>query len=94
MGKFAGANSVTLHDHTECSLIRITLFATLTPYQVVKWTSSVIMPPTLEKLKGHIAKGHNALGSFVRAYIQNLLRYSFEIPYIDSSSKNNLHIFF
>ena len=40
------------------------------------------MPPTLEKLKGHIA-----LGSSVRASVQNLLRYSYEILYKNSSSK-------
>ena len=39
------------------------------------------MPPTLEKLKGHIA-----FGLSVRP-LQNLLRYSFEISYMDSSSK-------
>ena len=42
------------------------------------------MPPTFEKLKGHIV-----LGLSVRASVQNLLRYSFEILYMDSSSKNN-----
>ena len=47
------------------------------------------MPPTLEKLKGHIAMGWS-----VRVSFQNLLRYSFEISYMDSSSKNNWHIFF
>ena len=35
----------------------------------------LFMPPTSEKLKGHIA-----LGS-VHASVQNLLRYSFEIPH-------------
>ena len=44
--------------------------------------------PTLEKLKGHIV-----FGLSVRP-LQDLLRISFEISYIDSSSKNNLHIFF
>ena len=44
------------------------------------------MPPTLEKLKGHIAFGLSVRPS-VRASVQNLLRYSFEISYRDSSSK-------
>ena len=47
------------------------------------------MPPTLEKLKGHIA-----MGLSVSVSVQNLLRYSFEISYMDSSPKNNWHIFF
>ena len=40
------------------------------------------MPPTLEKLKGQIA-----LGLSVRVSVQNLLRYSCGISYMDSSSK-------
>ena len=43
------------------------------------------MSPTLEKLKGHIALGLSS----VCVSVQNLLRYSFEISYMDSSSKNN-----
>ena len=43
------------------------------------------MPPTLEKLKGHIAFGLSVYAS-VRP-LQNLLRYSFEISYMDSLSK-------
>ena len=53
---------------------------------------SLIMPSTLEKLKWHIAFGSSVHVS-VRP-LQNLSRYSFEISYMDSSSKNNLHIFF
>ena len=44
----------------------------------------LFMPPTLENLNGHIA-----LGLSVRVSIQNLLRYSFDISYMDSSSKSN-----
>ena len=50
-------------------------------------------PTTLEKLEGHIAFGFSVRPS-VRAFVQNLLRYSFEISYMDSSSKNNWRIFF
>ena len=46
------------------------------------------MPPTFEKLKGHIA-----FGLSVRL-LQKILRYSFEISYMDYSSKNNLYEFF
>ena len=49
---------------------------------------SVIMPPTLEKLKGHIALGLSVRPTFrlfFRVSVQNLLRYNFEfhilIPY-------------
>ena len=42
------------------------------------------MPPTLEKLKGHIALGLSVLPS-VHASVQNIVRYSFEISYMDSS---------
>ena len=60
------------------------------------------MPPTLEKLKGHIAFGllcpptlEKLMGHIVSMRsLQNLLRYSFEISYMDSSSKNNQLIFF
>ena len=45
------------------------------------------MPPTLEKLKGHIALGLSVHPS-VRP-LQNLLRYNFDISYMDSSSKDN-----
>ena len=41
------------------------------------------MPPTLEKFKGHIVIGLSVRPS-VRP-LQNLLRYSFEISYMDSS---------
>ena len=51
------------------------------------------MPPTLEKLKGHFALGLSVRPS-VRASVQNLLRYSFEISHMDSLSKNNLLVFF
>ena len=44
------------------------------------------MTPTLEKLKGHIALGLSMHPS-IPASIQNLLRYSFDISYIDSSFK-------
>ena len=40
-----------------------------------------ITPPTLENLKGHIAFASSVRPS-VRASVQNLLRYSFEISYI------------
>ena len=43
------------------------------------------MPQTLEKLKGHIAFCLSVRPS-VRL-LQNLLKYSFEISYMDSSSK-------
>ena len=43
------------------------------------------MPPTLEKLKGHIAFGSSVYASVHP--LQNLLRYSFEISYMDSLSK-------
>ena len=46
------------------------------------------MPPTLEKLKGHIAfalSGRASVRASVIKFI--LLRYSFEISYMDSSSK-------
>ena len=46
------------------------------------------MPPSLEKLKGHIAYGLSMCPS-VHVSVQNFLRYSFEISYMDSSSKNN-----
>ena len=59
------------------------------------------IPPTLENLQGHFAFGLSVHPSYrqsicpsVRASIQNLLRYSFEISYVDSSSKNNWHAFF
>ena len=39
------------------------------------------MPPTLEKLKGHIA--------FICVSVQIFLIYSFEISYMDFSSQNN-----
>ena len=56
------------------------------------------MPPTLEKLMGHIYAPK--FGKVEGAYcfqlnrvcvrqLQNLLRYCFEISYMDSSSKNN-----
>ena len=51
---------------------------------------SFFMPPTLEKLKGHIALGSCVRPSVrpsVHASVQNLLRYSFEISYMDTSSK-------
>ena len=51
-------------------------------------TLKLFMPPTLEKLKGHIAFGLSVRPS-VHASVQNLLIYSFEIPYMDSSSINN-----
>ena len=51
------------------------------------------MPPTLEKLKGHIVWACPSVHPSVRP-LQNLLRYSFEISYMDSSSKNHWHIFF
>ena len=54
----------------------------------VQSTSALGMPPTLKKLKGHIA-----FGLSIRR-LQNLLRYSFEISYMDSSSKNKGHFFF
>ena len=41
-------------------------------------SSYLFMPPTLEKLKGHIALGSS---------FENLLRYSFEISYMDSAYK-------
>ena len=50
-----------------------------------------IMPPILEKFKGHIAFGLMFRLS-VRPSVcplENLLRYSFEILFMDSSSKNN-----
>ena len=53
---------------------------------------SIFMPSTLEKLKGHIA-----LGLSVRPPVclfKILLRYSFEISYMDSSSKIMTQIFF
>ena len=40
---------------------------------------------------------HPCLHPWVRLWVrplQNLLRYSFEISYMDSSSKNNLQVFF
>ena len=40
--------------------------------------TDLFMPPTLEKLKGHIALGLCLCPSF-HASVQNLLRYSFEI---------------
>ena len=49
-------------------------------------THLLFMPPTLEKLKGHIALGVSVRPS-VRVFVQNLLRYSFETSYMDSSSK-------
>ena len=55
-----------------------------------KWPT-FIMPPTLEKLKGHIAFALSVRPS-VRP-LQNLLRYSFEILYMDSS-KNNWVVYF
>ena len=55
----------------------------------------IFMPPTLDKLKGQIAFGLSGRPS-VRACarpsvrpLQNLLKNSFEISYMDSSSKNN-----
>ena len=54
-------------------------------------------PSSLEKLKGHIAFGLSVrpcMRPSVRP-LQNLLRYSFEISYMDSSSKKLLtRIFF
>ena len=51
----------------------------------------ICMPPTLEKLKGYIALGvsfHPSISPsvrpLVRASVQNLLRYSFEIQVIDT----------
>ena len=44
------------------------------------------MPPTVEKLKGHIASGLSVRPS-ARGSVQNLLRYSCEVSYMDSSSK-------
>ena len=54
------------------------------------------MPPTLEKLTGHIAFGLSVRPCMRPSVhpLQNLLRYSFEISYMDSSLKNDLHIFF
>ena len=46
------------------------------------------MPPTLEKLKGHIALGLSMRPS-ISASVQNLVRYSFVISYMDSSLNNN-----
>ena len=54
------------------------------------------MPPTLEKLKGHIAFGLSVrvcVRPSVRP-LQNLLRYSFEISYMDSSSKKIIDMYF
>ena len=45
----------------------------------------IFMLPTLENLKGHFASALSVHPS-VRP-LQNLLRYSFEISYMDSSSK-------
>ena len=47
------------------------------------------MPPTLKKLKGHIAFGLSVRLCVHPSMVplQNLLRYSFEISYMDSSSK-------
>ena len=58
-----------------------------------KWP--LFMPPTLEKLKGHIALArpsvrpsiHPSVRPSVRVSVQNLLRNSFEISFIDSSSE-------
>ena len=47
------------------------------------------MPPTLEKLKGHIALGSLVHPSVRPWSVQNFLGYGFEISYMDSSSKNN-----
>ena len=57
--------------------------------KVFKRSCKIFMPPTLEKLKGHIAFGLSVrvcVRPSVRP-LQNLLRYSFEISYMDSSSK-------
>ena len=50
----------------------------------------------MEKLKGHIAYGLSVLASIRPSVhpLQNLLRYSIEISYMDSLSKNNRHVFF
>ena len=48
-----------------------------------------IMPPTLERLRRHIALGLSLSPSM--CLLQNLLRYRFEISYMDSSSKNYRH---
>ena len=48
----------------------------------------MIMPPTLEKLKGHIALGLS-VGPSIHLSVTIFLRHSFEISYMDYSSKNN-----
>ena len=45
--------------------------------QMLKHGGVIVMPPTLEKLKGHIAFGLSVRPSVCP--LQNLLRYSFEI---------------
>ena len=65
-------------------------------YQKIGIQHSVsLCPPTLEKLKRHIPLACPCVCArlFVPP-LQNLSRYSFEISYMDSSSKNNWHIFF
>ena len=47
------------------------------------------MPPTLEKMKGQIALGSSVRACARQCVCSNLLRYSFKISYMDSSSKNN-----
>ena len=49
--------------------------------------TAFVMSPTLENVKGHIAFCLS-LRPCVRL-LQNLLRYSFEISYMDPSSNNN-----
>ena len=51
--------------------------------------SLFLCPPTLEKLKGHIAFGLSMHAS-ARASVTKFIK----IQYIDSASKNNCHIFF
>ena len=51
--------------------------------------SLFLCPPTLGKLKGHIAFGLSMHAS-VRASVTKFIK----IQYMDSSSKNNCHIFF